>query len=469
MQCTQVIKDVLSYLPASDVESCRLVCHPWNTEACKVLKHKRVVVFTEAAAVKVYVNAMRDTIDFPHAQFEFCIQDFTGLLDESLRDFWQIFGPHIKNLEFRQSHLYWRDFSDVIGQKVPNLEKLGLKHLPRNVPRRNATIERERIQCFSVKQIRLASLPNSQPAAAERLSDLLKAFPNLESVEFLPMKGDAESKISDILVEILQNREVSLSKLRNINVKLELNNDGVEALASKRVPFQSLHLTLVNGVKATSFKDLVISLRRTLSELKITFPDSFSNIQNFSAQNHYMKPEECVQFLSNLKSLEMTSFSKGSINFVHKLPLLESLQFAPTNLAQSIPFGFKSFRGPLAFGFGNQSLDHPLKVLKVIPKLRNVSLAETLTLESIARCFPYLNCLHLPAVDDDGLGVIYRNLPFLSEVELPQVKCSDQGLTGIPQEICKDMLETSTYIVVRAELYRRDLFIGSLQCEQDLL
>ncbi|ODM96890.1 hypothetical protein Ocin01_09788 [Orchesella cincta] len=452
-----VIRDIMNHLPAKDVEICRLVCRSWNNEACKVLKTKRVIAFMDADAVRVYNTAMRNTTYFPHAQFEFCIQDFTGLVDEDLREFWNIFGLHIKSLELRQTHLFWRDFYEVVEQKLPNLEKLTLRHLPRHVLRgRNVPAEQHRIP--SVKELRLASLPTSdfgQSGSNERLTTLLKALPNLEVIEFLPIKQAAvQTKVSNVVVDILRKPEILLPHLRRVNLNLELNTEGMEALTVKQFPLQRLQITLSDGIKATSLKDLLMSLRPTLTELKIGFPDTFSNYQTFLGLNDSMKPEECVQILTNLKALIMTNF-KGSINFVHKLLGLKDLRFTTSDLAKSIPFGFKrkcySFR---------QTEDHNLQSLQITS---STSLAETLTLDGISRCFPYLSCLRLHAVDDDGLGVIYRNLPFLSEVELVDANCTDQGLTGIPLEICNDMVETCTFIVVQADRYRRDLFIGSLQ------
>lgn len=453
---------MLYHLPAKDVESCRLVCRVWNTEACKVLRSKRVVVFVEPDAVKIYNNSMRETSDFPHAQFEFCIQDFTGIVDEDLREFWTLFGPHIKSLEFRQTHLFWRDFLEVLEEKVPNLEKLALRHLPRNILR-SRNVDNERHQLPSVKELRLASLPGATPVAMERLTDLLKSLPNLEVIEFLPIKaGAVKTKVSSVLIDILRSPDVNLPNLRSLNVRLELSTEGLDGLASKKFQFQRLSISLANGVKATSFKDLLSSLRPTLSELKISFPESFSNYQSFITQNSSMKPEECVQILSKLKSLNMKNF-KGSINFIHKLPILKHLEFTTPNPEKSIPFGF---RKPVGSSFPLSRVeDHSLQSLRIISSSPTSSIAETLTLDSISRCFPTLTCLQLHGVDDDGLGVIYRNLPFLSDVELTKATCTDQGLTGIPLEICNDMVETSTFIVVQAERYRRDLFIGSLQCK----
>ncbi|CAL8137121.1 unnamed protein product [Orchesella dallaii] len=451
-----VVRDVLNYLPTREIEVCRLVCRSWNIEACKVLQTKSVVAFLDPDAVKVYNNAMRNTTCFPHAQYEFCIQDFTGLVDEDLREFWNLFGPHIRSLELRQTHLFWRDFFEVVEQNVPNLEKLTLRHLPRHVLRsRNAPVEH---QIPSVKVLRLASLPTfgfGVDGSNERLTTLLKSLPNLEVIQFLPIKPVAvQTKVSQILVDVLRKPEVSLPHLKQVNLNLELNTERLEALTAKRFPLQRLHVTLSDGIKATSLKDLLMSLRPTLTELKIGLPDSFSNYQTFVGLNDSMKPEECVQILTNLKALNMINF-KGSINFVHKMLALKDLRFSTSNLANSIPFGFK--RKPYSF---RQTDDHNLQSLQITS---STALAETLTLDGISRCFPYLNSLHLHAVDDDGLGVIYRNLPFLSTVELIDANCTDQGLTGIPLEICNDMVETCTYIVVQADRYRRDLFIGSLQ------
>lgn len=454
---------MLSYLPARDVESFRLVCKVWNTEACKVLRTKRIVVLIDSDSVRVYNAAMRDTTDFPHAQFELCIQDFTGIVDENLREFWSVFGPHIKGLDFRQTHLFWRDFLDVVEDRVPNLEKLSLRHLPRNI--RSRSMIHERHPLLSVKELRLASLPSLAGIAVERLTELLKSLPNLEVIEILPIKlATVRSRVSTVLVEILRKPDVNLPHLKRLDLNLELSNEGLEGLATKQFQFKRLNITLANGVKANSFKDLLNTLRTTLSELKISYPDSFSNYQSFVTQNGLMKPEECVQLLYKLKSLNMANF-RGSINFVQNLPQLELLQFTTSNLEKAVPFGFMK-AGGRSSNFGLTRMDdHSLKFLKIFSTNSSCKIAETLTLESISRCFPHLTCLHLQGVDDDGLGVIYRNLPFLSDVEFVKATCTDQGLTGIPLEICNDMVETSTFIVVQAERYRRDLFIGSLQCK----
>ncbi|ODN02379.1 F-box/LRR-repeat protein 13 [Orchesella cincta] len=447
-----VISGVLSHLSASEVESCRLVSRLWNIEACKVLKNKRIVVFMDGDAIKVYNNAMKDTTLFPHAQFEIC----TDLSNEHFAEFWSIFGTQIKSLDLRISSLSWRDFLEVVESNVPNLEKLSLRFLPRQEPRGKIDLE-SKAPIRSVKQLRLASIPiamNGSHGAIERLTGLLKLLPNLEVIELLRIKQVCmQSRVSQSLVEVLRKPEVNLPFLKKLNVNLVgITSEVLESLALKRLPLERVEMGLVEGVKATSYKDFLLSLRSTLTHLKISYPETFSNYQPFLEMNDAMKPEECVQVLTKLKSLNMINF-KGSINFIHKMPGLTKLIYATNNLKDSIPLGLR--RMP----YVGHIEDHSLHALKITSP--NCP-ADTISLDAISRCFPYLKSLDLHHVDDEGLGVIYRGLPLLSVLKLISSSCSDQGLTGIPLEICNDMVETGIFTVPTVDLYRRDLYIGSL-------
>ncbi|CAL8071474.1 unnamed protein product [Orchesella dallaii] len=447
-----IIQHVLTYLTADEVETCRLVCREWNTEACVVLRTKRVVAFMDGDAVGVYINAMEGTPYNPHAQFEVCME----LKNEKLLEFWNAFGPEVISLDIRSSAVTWPDFLDVIENRTPNLERLSLRFLPRQDPR--AKIELDLRNPFTnVTQLRLASMPLSVQGTngvVERLADLLKLLPNLQVIGFLRIKSPGmQARVSQTLVEAIGKPEVNLGSLTYIKLcLLGLTSDQLDALALKSLPLERLEMTLAEGMRASSLKNFLVSIRKTLTDLKITFPEKFTNMQTFLNLNDSMRPDESVQVLSNLKSLTMNKF-KGSIYFAYKLPNLTKLIYTTDTLRNSIPMGFR--RRP----YGGHIEDHNLQALTVTALS---CLPDTSTLNGISLCFPYLKSLTMHNMDDDGLGVIYRGLPLLSELILDSSTCTDQGLTGVPTEICIDMVETDIFTVAKVELYRQDLFIGSL-------
>ncbi|CAL8071470.1 unnamed protein product [Orchesella dallaii] len=447
-----VIRNVLAHLTADDVETCRLVSKEWNTEACAVLRTKRVVVFMDGYAVGVYINAMEGTPYNPHAQFEL----FMDLKNEKLNDFWNAFGPQVISLDIRSSAVTWPDFLDVIENRTPNLERLSLRFLPRQDPRAKIELD-SRNPITNVKQLCLASMPLSVQGTngvVERLADLLKLLPNLEVIGFLRIKSPGiQARVSQTLVETIGKPEVNLGSLTYIKLcLLGLTSDQLDALTLKLLPLKRLEMTLAEGMKASSLKNFLVSIRKTLTDLKITFPEKFTNMQTFLNMNDAMRPDESVQVLSNLGSLTMNKF-KGSIYFAYKLPNLTKLIYTTDTLKDSIPMGFRRRL------YGSQIEDHNLKILTVTSTF---CLADTITLNGISMCFPYLKSLTMLNMDDDGLGVIYRGLPLLSELILDSSTCTDQGLTGVPTEICNHIVETDNFTVAKVELYRQDLFIGSL-------
>jgi len=395
-----------------------------------------VAVFTERDSVTTYYNCMRNTERFPHSKYEFCFPDFNRT---DLRPFWELFGPHMKSVGLRQPRILWNDFYDV-ARKAPNLEKLTLAHLPREAKVVPETRRRRRVvvppavvprQFPNVRELLLGSWPWSSEGtdgSIHRLAIVLKSLPQLQVINFLPMNNPADQiEISRVFIQVLRNPEVLLPNLTRINLKLELNNEGLEALIVKPMNLQYLNIALSDGVNGALWNQLVTTLRPTLNQLEVEFPDYFTNLEAF------YHSQECVQLLTNLKALNMTNFT-DRMNSLGRMTKLKNLKITTSNANTTI----------LSGDYQN------------ITKLQvtSIRLFSDETITRILHSFPHLNFLQLNGVNDFGLFTIYRECAHLSTLELIQSTCTDEGLTGVPIEICNDLRETNSFRDVDPVKYR---------------
>ena len=130
--------------------------------------------------------------------------------------------------------------------------------------------------------------------------------------------------------------------------------------------------------------------------------------------------------ISNIKSLTLTGF-KASLSFIEKMTNLKYLTLHDVDLLRTLPVR----------GFQNIRDEHQLSSF--------ISTGDSSDRDIVARvtwCFPNLSILHLNKLGDDGLGIIYRESPFLQELILNDGTFTDSGISGVPQEVCNDLWET---------------------------
>ncbi|CAL8092170.1 unnamed protein product [Orchesella dallaii] len=448
-----IAQEVLSYIPARELEKNRRVCKIWDDEASRILQKRRLVSFRCVEEVKVYYDAMRETQQFPHVRFQFLLDDMTGLVDEVLQEFWKAFGAKIEHLDLQQSHTFWRDLASVIGDTtLPKLSSLYLKHLPMHIWEErsfNPAIH----QVKSVKLLKLGSIPfidGGVNGAMERLLDLMKFFPNLEEIKFSPHQdtpSDIWDRVSTILSDVLVSEDVHLPNLQKIGTKLVLDNEKTLKMTVKTFSFEVLEVSFKDDLKIESVILFFSSIQSTLKSLKFNLPE---HIQ----LNRIEELNKGFKMLKNLDALEIKYLIRQP-TFITGMPALRKFKFGTTGLSNVLMPSGSRFRKLL---------------ISDLEIYNNISTQSVTEIERIRLFFPMTNRLSLNKIDDGGLGVIFRSLPLLSYLELIDSQITDQGISGLPMRVCIDYNATFPKAANRGTLnhLRTELYIGSLQYLREL-
>jgi hypothetical protein len=154
------------------------------------------------------------------------------------------------------------------------------------------------------------------------------------------------------------------------------------------------------------------------------------------------------QHLNHLRSLTLNRF-KWSLVFIESLSALRTLTLVDMDLGPIFPIRFRA-------------LHRSLEVFKVTTGELRILLSDSEVVSRITRAFPNLKVFHFPGATDDCLRAIYTDLPFLTDLRCPLGAFTDCGISGVPLEVCNDLVETQTFYGVNADKFRCDLFIGNL-------
>ncbi|XP_035716373.1 uncharacterized protein LOC110860564 isoform X2 [Folsomia candida] len=510
-----VVRDIMNKLGMADVDRFRQVCRVWNEESCAVLQAKKIVALLEIDSMKYYLEKFSTTTYFPHHHFELHMENL--LEPQIMRRFWTIFGSHVKVLDLRQASLFIETLFDIIAQHLPNLERLAIKSLPRKLSlRRNSHppppplnfvmfqlndqlehLEENHHQGSSrthalpaprddwtslrfnqIKELTLCWCQQDEDATINILKDLLRSMPSLERLlvtDIPPLSAGgnigvighrpmvaipqpaavgARARLSRLLVQVLTDPNILLPKLSTLNFPIEVGNTELTKLTEKRYRFNTVILKLHTGTKNSFLKEFLISASPSLQYLEIAFPDGFfADGITFPAYSQ-IKPHDRVHHLQQVVHLALKNFH-GPLNLLKNLKLVRKLTINGSKFEPYFGFVHKLV-GPMST-MSAVKVDHNLQVLRTDSYINSEDII------SLAASFPLLRILKLFEVDDAGLGIIYRNLPYIKELEIIKGKVTDQGLSGVPLEVCKDMAETSTFLFVDPAKFRSDLFLGSLQ------
>lgn len=210
-----------------------------------------------------------------------------------------------------------------------------------------------------------------------------------------------------------------------INFPIEIGNRELGIFTERRYQFKALNLKLTSGSKSSSLKDFLNGISSSLTSLEISFPDGFfTDGVTFPAYSQ-MKNSEHTHHLQQVKDLTLRNFH-GPLELLQHLKKLKTLT---VNSAK-----FDSAVGCVRFLDFKKDQDHQLQCLITDSLINSGAIA------SLSSSFTLLRVIKLMGLDDMGLGVIYRNLPYISEMEIIKGKITDQGLSGVPIEVCKDMV-----------------------------
>ncbi len=283
--------EVASYLPVSDLKSFRQVCTQWNDEACKELRRKAKIVLQGEESVVAYTKFNLITISTFQSNFE--LRGDLELGSYTVQRFFDMFGDQMKYVCFNRVKWKESELKDLLFEKLPNLEELGLEARAysdwRLFPDSNGDsssgvseqvggmILATREQPSSVidpslvlpkiRVLRLNIFSLMIEMATPFLRDVLRVSPNVEVISSLKtsiisnplpmpfiqyicqaMNYDTADDLvnmpfaADIAIAeaIIETKGVRLSKLASLDCNIRLRTLGLNQLALKGYPLRQL-------------------------------------------------------------------------------------------------------------------------------------------------------------------------------------------------------------------------------------
>ena len=372
-------------------------------------------------------------------------------------EFFQRFGPHIKYLTFGQVSVNGNYLFQTLWAAVPNLESLIIFNHPRRLmpleqqqqqPKAGTSkCAKEEEESFSFLKLKSAQFHVRGPHSVPFIKDLLQLAPNLVKISHLRTctgpQPDTETvnRGTILMTSILESTAVP-RHLSFLDFRFTLSEPQIDTFLTKSFPLCALDIVLDARLKEKNFNSLMDSLQQTLRKLEITFSPGCSPAFRFSRGTS----------LSSITSLTLHHY-RGSMMFIQDMPELKSLTVDVPSLSDAFPtMGFQRELGPKGHGL-------------ICFRTKNDA-SDDFVVRRIAVSFPNLKELSLGMVTDEGLNVIYRELPFISDLNLSQGTFTDSGISGVPAEVIKDLWETRTFYYIKPEQFRRSLFLGCLTSKE---
>jgi len=477
------------------------------------MQQTRTVTFLDNEAIVKYSDYFTPDAPIPaHSKYQFYNVELYG--NNVLEDFLTSFGYNIKTLILQQKVISEKELYRILHDHLPNLESIWLRSIP-SLLRTQPTVHPE----FSMTQLvsrpthmmdlrsrlenRIRAMagmtgtalqPQPPPEVEETSTPIVYVFPNIRHFTmgsyntFLPIPDDGgepradEAAIADwteksrplvkfltclpnlqtvslstldgprfpqfsscILRSLIDAGPVALRNLTLINFPIEFQTDAlVNGLTTLRLQYLgSLDITMNPAVESATLKSLLSVSGGNLTKLSLTFQPNYPYGYNF-----IKVPGE---HLSRLRTLSLTRF-KWSLAFIESLTSLRALALCDMDLGPIFPVRFRSL--------------HPsLESFKVTTGDQRILLNDPEVVCRITRAFPNLKVFHLPGATDECLRPIYTDLPFLEELNCSIGAFTDCGISGVPLEVCNDLVETQTFFGINADKFRCDLFIGNLTSE----
>lgn len=454
--------EVASYLPVSDLKSFRQVCTQWNDEACKELRRKAKIVLQGEESVVAYTKFNSPTISTFQSNFE--LRGDLELGCYTVQKFFDMFGDQMKYVCFNRVKWKESELKDLLFEKLPNLEELGLEARAysdwRLFPDGNgdsSTSEqvggmilatREQQQPASVidpslvlpkiRVLRLNIFSLMIEMATPFLRDVLRVSPNVEVISSLKtsvisnplpmpfiqyicqaMNYDTADDLvnmpfaADIAIAeaIIETKGMRLSKLACLDCNMRLRTLGLNQLAMRGYPLRQLDLTVMSDVTSLTLNRLLTSLEGTLQVLKLKFQPGCP------AADEFVIPE-----LNKLTTLTLNGF-KCSFKFLEFLPNLKTLTFIRINLQRALAMEAVQCR---------HALD--IECFQVFEEFSMEGLAGE-TIRLLAFLFPRVKKLKLENLCDESLMELFAEFPLLEELDAMNGFYTDCGITGIKKSV----------------------------------
>lgn len=437
-------------MPVKDWATCRQVCKDWCGACSNVRLNKKIkMVISNGEKLRSLVGEAMDCApnDIPNIYEDVELPIHVSIDDIPMRSFLTKFGHRIKRLVVPAG---WsmEGLQNILFQQCVNLEELLLKGV---IPRGRRLVppiegsEQESKTLPNLKKIVLeivnahSELPLNvmhvvppglisnavNPSAHLFMIDLLGVAPNLEWVQ-CPNRRDMKdnpsiaatlselhgcrvldietsfNRVNHFLAQkLFSGSHDSNPKLSRLDLYLRLNTRGMDKLAAKGYPVESVDLH-VRNVDKRGLQDLLPKLGKTLKRLRLTVDTKFQFDFN-------------CRFLSKLETLHLGDYGQDLL-FIGDIPQLKYL----------ILDGFNS----------NLFLKTkiPIFTYSKIESLTLINLSwvdqYTNVLKKLSTSLPRLSKLSVDNVTDTVLQKIYDCLPHLKELSINCTRVSNTGISG---------------------------------------
>ncbi|ODN05864.1 hypothetical protein Ocin01_00811 [Orchesella cincta] len=450
--------NVMTYLPRKDLLNCRLVCTPWDTEACRLLRKVLLLEFQDICHISKFKFLMdQNLIKKPNREVPFA--------KIYLRSTFRL-GHFIKQLQIAKvgCDCGANFFQKLLFYQTTYITSLDLqiisapirlspvseysKYLRIKTPKRLSP----KWRLPNLKQLHLRhQLFTERPRFIE---DLLEAVVNLEV-----LKTDEASPLfcrSVFVPKVLSSRN-RWNKLKRLLVGDMLYFTNQQMLKFAEMKFHLEYLPLNFNILVPSLESVDV---KNLLVLLVSLQDHLKKLELF---NH--RPDLNVDLITfprmkKLESLKVTNISFPFIS-LQELPNLKILSVVhETNTMYNSILSLKIPPHPVLSSVGLC----PMVALN-LSHLRDWMAYWDLNAKSyvseLASAFPSLRTLSING-NDSVLKNIYEKMPLLETLTI-HGPITDEGITGISLELCQRMHSDQDYGLVDSDELDQLRFIGDLK------
>lgn len=427
---------MFQYITVADLKQCRYLSKDLTIPATKLLKAKTFVRFENVSSLQRYIQEA-STMQTMWENYSITVS--SKLSADLLLQFGIHCGFQVKLLELdvkhRETNLTYLE--DVFSEKLPNLEELTIKgKFPTGsiFPNPHRMIGKmEKVQVFNLFAKgwhRLPPLPTGEIIfRSPVIGQLLSAMPNLTKIDYFPdvdTPRDAHRHYSSFVYTLTEIQSLELRKLAEIQhftLTFLIDTPCLEKFAARNYPLQKLHILVEEEVQSQQLCWFLETYRVTLTDLVI----------RSATDNSILWPR-----LIALKNLTLVGVNVRGTDFIASFPELKSLHISQDRVTTVNFAPERSLQVP-----------HTLTCLKIV---------ESVAVNAAFR------------ISDNGLSIVFRDLPFLRElaivqcVDSNQPTFSDEGITGSKISISTSELSVHPrdLRVLNRNLMRFSHFIGSL-------
>jgi len=433
----------LEYIPSNQCRNFRLVCRKWNEECCFALQTSkaRTVTFSTVTDLVDYLEhfsrnpQLPQDFPSPHSHFHISKIRLHLIFDNyTIRKFFKTKGSSLKHLQldftgqsFRLKFLRVSIWNPLEHSQLHTLS-LHFKDFHHLWPWALAA-DQPLNQLVSVKSLVLRGIGCDEVLLKPLIFKIMACLPNLTSIEM----GDQSGKIVFDLIFGSQPA-LLLESLERLHFH-SLYSSQISNIEKEKVRLKHLHATLHEKVVTQECQVLLDC-------------QSLSLVTCSLESSHILFPSPSERFL-RLTSVELKQFVCNIAVFSEELfPVLRRLKLISSELILPSDGSFK-----------------PVSCLQCITLESCIGLSSEL-IRGLSTIAPNLRRFDIPipvfGCEDDLLKTVCEEMPHLEELFLSHDYITDESITGIPNALCKQLLEELKY--GKKPLSRKDsLSVDSLR------